>query len=178
MAYYKRNSYKDSLEFKYPRNQYIRVPEVRVITEEGESLGILKTHDALNMAQEQELDLVLISPVANPPVAKIISWSKFKYEQSKKSKTVSKKSSQNKEMWFKPQTGEGDLEHKVKKIKEFLSEKSKVKITIKPGRNRRLEKSVYFDQINKVLVMLKENCEVETPPKVEGRNVYAIIKPK
>ncbi len=151
---------------------------MRVVDDEGEFIGIMSPQDALQIAREREMDLVEIAPMAQPPVCKIISWSKFKYEYSKKQKGVKQHSSQMKEMWFKPMTDVGDLNHKIKKINDFLNEKSKVKITVKPGRNRRLDISHYFDQIKKVLELLQDVADVETPPKMEGRGVYAIIKGK
>lgn len=177
MAYYKAKQ--ENLNYKFPRNEYIRgVDLVRVIDEEGNMLGEMSPREGLEMARAQDLDLVMIAPQAQPPVCKIISWSKFKYEYSKKSRNTKQTGNQMREMWFKPMTGEGDLEHKVKKVREFLEEKHKVKLTVKPGRDRRLDKSHYFDQLKKVLEILAEDADVETPPKLEGKNVYAIIKSK
>lgn len=135
--------------------------------------------EALQIARDQGTDLIEIAPMANPPVCKIIDWSKFKYEYSKKQKSTKQHTTELKEMWFKPRTDVGDLEHKVKKIRNFLEEKHKVKITVKPSpSDRRLSKTFYFDLIAKVLDLLAEDAEVETPAKEEGRNVFTIIKPK
>lgn len=166
------------MNFKFKRNEQIRAQEVRVIDGEGNMVGVMSLQEALKIAREKELDLVEIAPQASPPVAKIISWSKFKYEYSKKQKSNSKKGSQTKEMWFKPMTDIGDLRHKVKKIRDFLNDKNKVKITVKPGRDRNLSQSYYFDILNRVIEHLSDVAEIEIPPKVEGKNVYAIIKPK
>lgn len=162
----------------FRRNEYIRATEVRVVSEDGEIFGVMAPSEALRLAREQEKDLVEIAPQAKPPVCKIIEWSKFKYEYSKKSKSTKTTGTQMKEMWFKPMSGQGDIDYRLKRIREFLAEKSKVKITIKPGKDRRLDKSYYFEQINKVLSSLEDVSEVESAPKVEGRNVYAIIKGK
>jgi translation initiation factor IF-3 len=135
--------------------------------------------DAQNLALEQELDLVMITSGANPPVCKIISWSKFKYEYSKKQRGTKQHSSQLKEMWFKPLTDVGDLDHKTKKIREFLVEKHKVKLLVKPSRSTyRLDRRIYFDLLNRIIAGLTEDADVEIAPKLEGKNVYAIIKPK
>jgi len=167
----------ENLNYKFRRNEYIRASEVRVLDEEGNLLGVMTPTEALRLARESELDLIEIAPTATPPVCKITSWSKFKYEYSKKQKSTKQHSSQLKEMWFKPLTGPGDMEHKVKKIKDFLDDKHKVKITVKPGRTgNRLSKDIYFDLIRRVIEELKDHAEVETQPKLEGRNVYAIIK--
>jgi translation initiation factor IF-3 len=132
---------------------------------------------ALALAREKELDLVEIAPKAVPPVCKIISWSKFKYEYSKKKKGTKAPSSQMKEMWFKPLIDEGDLAHKVKRVREFLDDKNKVKLTVRSSRQTsRLDKKVFFDLLVKVIADLNDVSEVETAPKLEGRNVYAIIK--
>lgn len=176
MASYK--SVNENLNNKFRRNESITASEVRVIDDKGVFIGIMSLSDALKIAKDKDLDLVEIAPKANPPVCKIISWSKFKYEYSKKQKNSVQKVSQMKEMWFKPMTGPGDLEHKIRKIRDFLNEKNKVKITVKPGRDRRLDKSFYFEQIKKVLNLLEDVAEVESQPKVEGSNVYAIIKRK
>lgn len=163
----------------FRRNDYIRAKEVRLIGPEGEPLGVVTLQDALLRAKELNVDLIEVAANTQPPVCRIIEWSKFKYEYQKKQK-VSKKNtgSELKEMWFKPLTDVGDLDHKLKKVREFLAEKHKVKITVKPGSNRRLDKSYYFDQINKVLEILNEETVVEAIPKAEGRNVYAIIRSK
>lgn len=137
----------------------------------------MRPDQALVLAREKELDLVEIAPMAKPPVCKIISWSKFKYEYSKKKKSVKPTGSQMKEMWFKPLIDGGDLAHKVKRVREFLDDKNKVKLTVRSSRQTsRLDKQVYFDLLNRVLLELQDVSAVETPPKLEGRNVYAIIK--
>ncbi len=177
MKHYK-NYKNDNLNYKFRRNEYIRAEEVRLVDEMGELLGVMSPQEALKLAREKELDLVEIAPQAKPPVCKIIEWSKFKYEYSKKQKGTKNTGSQMKEMWFKPMIDDGDIDYRLKRIREFLDKKSKVKITVKPGRDRRLDKSYYFDQINKVLTALVDVAEVESAPKVEGRNVYAIIKGK
>lgn len=132
---------------------------------------------ALEIARSQEKDLIEIAPMAQPPVCKIITWSKFKYEYSKKQKSVKPTGSQVKEMWFKPLIDGGDLAHKIKKVREFLDEKHKVKLTVKSTRQTaRLDKKIFFDLLQKIIADLGEACIVETAPKLEGRNVYAIIK--
>jgi translation initiation factor IF-3 len=174
-----KNYNNENLNYKYRRNDYIRgVSEVRVVDEEGELLGVMAPEEALKIAREKGLDLVEIAPTAKPPVCKIIEWSKFKYEYSKKQKGSKPAASQTKEIWFKPMTDSGDLDYRLKRIREFLDKKNKVKITVKPGKDRRLDKSFYFEQIKKVLSALEDVAEVEKAPQVEGRNVYAIIKGK
>lgn len=150
---------------------------MRLVDEEGELLGIMPVREALTIARERELDLVEIAPQAHPPVCKIISWSKFKYEYTKKNKGVKHNVTQMKEMWLKPLISSGDLDHKVKKVREFLEDKHKVKLTVKSTRQTsRLDKKIYFDLLTRVIEQLSDLSTVETAPKLEGRNVYAIIK--
>ena len=134
--------------------------------------------EALGLAKEREVDLVLITQEANPPVCKLIPWSKFKYEYSKKEKGT-KHSVHMREMWFKPLIGTGDMEHKVNKIRGFLEDNQKVKLTVKPSRSTyRLDKSNYFNTLKKVLEKLEDIAAIEVEPKLEGKNVYAIIRSK
>ncbi len=150
---------------------------MRVLNEEGEQVGVMSRNDALSLAQENDVDIVLIAPTANPPVAKLIEWSKFKYDYSKKQRHSKQNTPQIKEMWFKPLTDVGDMQHKVKKIREFLEDRNKVKITVKPNRKTyRLDRKIYFELLERVLAELTEEALVEIPPRFEGKNVSVIIK--
>lgn len=161
-------------EPRYDRNNYIKPGEVRVIDENGENLGVLKTQDALSMARSKELDLVLINPKSEPPIARIISWSKFKYDMSKKKKGA--KAAEQKEMWFKPNIDRGDMMHKVKKVEDFLDKGHKVKISLRSIRGTTRDKMQ--DTMTEILEALAENAEPESPPKFEGRNMGVIVKAK
>lgn len=149
---------------------------MRVITDEGDNLGEMDKNTALNKAQEMGLDLILINPTGNPPVAKIMAWSKFKYEQSKKHKGSGSKGSELKEMWFAPNIELGDLQHKVERVKEFLSKNHKVKITIRAKRfhTPAMKQTV----LRQVLERLVEDAELEGDPKSEGTNISVYLKPK
>lgn len=128
------------------------------------------------MAKEAELDLILVSPNATPPVAKIYSWSKFKYQQEKKKKDNKGKSAEQKELWFNTFIGQGDLEHKIELAKEFLQKKHPVKLTVRAkGRVTYLQEKELLDRI---IGMLKDDIEevVETP-KHEGRHITLIVRP-
>lgn len=92
---------------------------MRVIDEEGENLGVISKEEALRIARDRDQDLILVNPNIEPPLAKIMPWSKFKYEQSKKQKV--NKASETKEMWFKPFMEAGDIEYRVRRIEEFLN---------------------------------------------------------
>jgi translation initiation factor IF-3 len=120
MAIRRKKSRPENTRPKLPqvdRNHFIKAATLRVIDENGENLGVLQTSVALEMAKQRELDLVLISPVAVPPVAKIVSWSKYKFDLSKKKKAQKGKTSEQKGMWIKPFIDEADLAHKLKRVK-------------------------------------------------------------
>src|SRR5436190_21639342 len=113
-------------------NERIRVPEVRLIDDEGKQVGVLKTPDALSFAQERELDLVEVAPDARPPVARVLDYSKYKYEQAQKQKQARKHQQQItiREIKFRPKIAEHDYDTKKAHVERFLRHKDKVKITI------------------------------------------------
>ena len=117
----------------YTKNEQIKAEEIRLISAKGENLGVVKTKEALDRAKEEELDLVLIVPNANPPVAKIVDFKKFLYEERKKASTARAKSKKAdiKEFWLSPSTGEGDIQRFIKRAREFILDGNKVKITVK-----------------------------------------------
>ena len=120
--------------------------------------------------------MVEVSPQANPPVAKILEWSKFKYQLEKKLKESKSKRVDQKEMWFKAYIDTGDLKHKVKKVTEFLAKKHPVKLTIRA--KGRTDRSNMETLINKILVELEGYIEeVVDKPKFEGRNLSIIVRP-
>jgi translation initiation factor IF-3 len=114
-------------------NHRIRVPEIRVIADDGAQLGILPTHEALRMAEERGLDLVEISPRAFPPVCRIMDYGKYKYEQAKKKQQARKHAStvEIKEIKFRPKTEGHDMDFKVKHVRRFLEEGNKVRLSAK-----------------------------------------------
>lgn len=114
-------------------NWQIRIPQIRVVGADGANLGVMNTRDALKMAQDQALDLVEINPRAVPPVCKIMDYGKYKYEEKKKLQQAKKNQviQELKELTFRPNTDEGDLNHKLEQAKEFLTEGNKVKFTIR-----------------------------------------------
>jgi translation initiation factor IF-3 len=133
--------------------------------------------EAIRIAKEQELDLIEVAPNAKPPVAKIYSWSKFKYQQEKKKKDSKARPVEQKGMWFKAFIGEGDFNHKIERIKEFLGKKHPVKITVK-GRNR-VTREMLKELLDKVILALEDSImEVTDMPKQEGRNLMLIVRPK
>src|SRR5690242_1192431 len=113
-------------------NERIRVPEVRVIDEEGQQIGVMKTPDALEFAQDRELDLVEVAPDARPPVVRVLDYSKYKYEQAQKQKQARKHQQQItiREIKFRPKIAEHDYDTKKQHVERFLRHKDKVKVTI------------------------------------------------
>lgn len=127
------------------------------------------------MAKEKELDLVAVAPEANPPVAKILSWSKFKYQQKKKKKDSKGKRIEQKEMWFKAFIDSGDMKHKIRKVNEFLKKKHPVKLTVKA--KGRVTRDHMNNLMDKILAELEGMIEYDGRPKSEGRNMSLIVRP-
>jgi len=168
------------LEKQVNVNEKIRAPEVRLIGREGQQLGVLPLKKALELAVQDELDLVEVAPNATPPVCKIMDYGKFKYQQNKRSQEAKKKQTviEVKEIKIRPKTDEHDLLVKIKHIRRFLAQKDKAKITIL-FRGREI---AYADQGMKVLVRIQEELKdevvVEQAPKMEGRNMIMVVAPK
>ncbi|MET2996614.1 translation initiation factor IF-3 [Flavobacterium columnare] len=160
-------------------NQYIRVPEIRLVGDNVEP-GVVKTSDALRMADELELDLVEISPNAEPPVCKIMDYKKFLYEQKRREKELKAKSTQIviKEIRFGPQTDEHDYEFKKKNAEKFLKDGAKLKAFVFfKGRS-----IIYKEQGQILLLRLAQDLEevgkVEAMPVLEGKRMIMFITPK
>ncbi|MDD3927748.1 MAG: translation initiation factor IF-3 [bacterium] len=161
-------------------NERIRVPEVRVIGNENEQLGIMPTREALAKAREEGLDLVEVAATAAPPVVRIMDYGKFKYEQSKKAKETRRKSKQVeiKEVKMRPKIDEHDYEFKTRNAKKFLQEGDKVKMTIM-FRGREMAHTEFGIRIlEKVATDVADSAVVERPPNLEGRNMPMILSPK
>ncbi len=161
-------------------NHLIKVPEVRVIGPEGEQLGILKTPDAVRQAKDLGYDLVEVAPNADPPVCRIMDHGKFKYEQSKKEHRMRlhQKSTQVKEVKFRPRTDKHDMETKIRQIREFLADGNKTKVTVMFRGREMANQELGFKAIEKVVEELKNIGNIESPPRMEGRNLYMVVAPK
>jgi translation initiation factor IF-3 len=161
-------------------NHLIKVPEVRVIGAEGEQLGILKTSEALRQARDAGYDLVEVAPTAEPPVCRIMDHGKFKYEQSKKEHRMrlNQKSTQVKEVKFRPRTDKHDMETKVRQIRDFLAGGLKTKVTVMFRGREMANRELGFQAIQKVIEELKGAGNIESPPRMEGRNLYMVVSPK
>ncbi|QAT41081.1 translation initiation factor IF-3 [Clostridium sp. JN-9] len=164
----------------YLMNEQIREKEVRLIDADGAQLGIVASRDALKIAEDKELDLVMISPNAKPPVCKIMDFGKFIYEQSKKDKDARKKQKvvSLKEIRLSPKIEEHDIEIKAANAKKFLLAEDKVKVTVR-FRGREADYSFIGHKILENFVSIIEDvCVVEKPAKLEGKNMIMILAPK
>ena len=167
------------VEEPYRINERITAPEVRVVGEDLEP-GVYKLAEALKMAQVRELDLVEISPNAEPPVCKIIDYSKFKYEQKRKQREIKSKSQKTtvKEIRLGPNTDEHDLNFKIKHATKFLQEGAKVKVYV-----QFVGRTIVFKERGELLLLkfaqaLEEHGKIEHMPKLEGRKMHLSISPK
>ena len=153
-------------------NEQIRVREVRLIDDEGNQKGIVPTKEALEMAKERDLDLVEVSPNANPPVCKILDFGKYRFEQEKKLRDSKKnqKVLKLKEIRMQPKIGVGDLDTKAKHVQEFLNEGDKVKVTIRFRGRELAHTELGFDVLKEVEKRLEEGSYVvEKAAAMDGR---------
>ena len=161
-------------------NEEIRAREVRVITADGEQLGVMSGRAAQQLAVERHLDLVEIAPTAKPPVCKIMDYGKFRYEQQKREKEARKKQKtfDIKEVKLRPGIEDHDFNVKYKNVVRFLEDGDKVKVTIM-FRGRELSHPELGEVLlNRMAQQLKEIAVVERVPKLEGKNMIMIVAPK
>lgn len=157
----------------------IRASEVRLIGSDGKQVGVVKTADALSKAKEEGLTLVEIAATAVPPVAKIVDFGKFRYQEEKKLKKQSKgaKGGELKEIRFSPFIGVADYEVRIKRVKEFLGEKNKVKVVVVFLGRQMNSKRFGYDLIERIKKDLGESISVDMEPKFLGRHLITIISP-
>ena len=163
-----------------PINEQIRAKEVQVINENGEKLGKHTLNEALDMAFEKKLDLVLVAPNAEPPVCKIMNYGKYKFEQAKKEKEARKKQKvlETKEIRVTPNIEQHDFEFKSKNARKFLEDGNKVKITVK-FRGRELNYVKLGEEaLNKFVEDLSDIASLEKKPLLEGKNMFIILAKK
>ncbi len=161
-------------------NGAIRASELRVIGPDGEQLGVMSRSNALSEAEKAGLDLVEISPMASPPVAKIVDWGKFQYQKMKEQQRNSKnaKGGDVKQMRLGLKIGQHDLEIKLRKIREFLSEGDKVKIMIFFRGREMAHQEIGHELMKKIIEMLSEDAVVERSPVMAGRNLSVSVRSK
>jgi translation initiation factor IF-3 len=173
---------KDSGGILHRVNEKIRSKQVRLIeTKDGEdiNIGVVDTQEALRRAKEAGLDLVEISPNVDPPVAKILNYGKFKYEQGKK-KSAAKKNQKKvklKEIKFRPGTDVGDYQVKLRNLKSFLAAGNKVKISVWFRGREMMHQDLGKKLLERILVDMTDQAKVEFFPKLEGRQMTMILAP-
>jgi translation initiation factor IF-3 len=162
----------------------IRVFEVRVVDEDGSQLGVMRTADAMRLAQERGLDLVEVAPLASPPVARLLDFGQYKYELTKREKEAKRKqrSVTFKEVRIKPKIGIGDFDTKVRRAIEFLEEGDRVKIAVQFRGRELTHPQIGRDLLDKFAEQIKEHGVVERPPLLEGKSMHISVasthKPK
>lgn len=160
-------------------NDRIRVPELRLIDDEGNQVGIVRTKDALAQAKERGLDLFLVQPDAVPPVAKIMDYGRYKFEQDKKAKEAKKRQHQAdvKEIKMRYKIEDHDYQVKLRNAKKFLNNGDKIKVvTMLRGREMQ-HSNMAVELMNRFAEELVDLSIVDRPPKIEGRNVIMILSP-
>ncbi|HYD43612.1 MAG TPA: translation initiation factor IF-3 [Anaeromyxobacter sp.] len=160
-------------------NRRIKAREVRVVGPEGDQLGVLPIEQALARAQELGMDLVEVSPMAKPPVCKIMDYGKFKYLEKKKQNEAKKKQVvvQLKEVKLRPRTEEHDYDVKIKKVREFLAEANKARITVMFRGREMSHKELGQKVLQRVIEDLRDVAVIESAPRVEGRQMFMILAP-
>jgi translation initiation factor IF-3 len=161
-------------------NDAIRASKLRVIGASGEQLGIITKGEALKIAEDAGVDLVEISPNADPPVAKVIDWGKYQYQKMKELQKNRAKSKQTelKQMRFGLKIGSGDLDIKLRKIRGFLAEGNKVRIQIFYRGREMAHKELGYVMINRIIELLEEDAIVEQQPQMAGRNLSITVRSK
>jgi translation initiation factor IF-3 len=160
-------------------NRDIRAPEVRVIDEDGTMLGIFPPAEALRMAEDRGSDLIEIAPTAKPPTCKIMDYGKYKYELKKKEHEARKNQTviTIKEIQLRPRTDQHDLDTKLKHARRFILEGDKVKVNLRFYGREMAHQEVGSQLLQKVTAALMDIALVETPPKMEGRQLFALYAP-
>ena len=161
-------------------NRDILAEKVRCIDPEGEMLGVLTVREGILKAEEFGLDLVEVSPNADPPVCKILDYGKFKYEAQKKKNEAKKKQKiiEIKEIKLRPNIDEHDFEVKMKNVRKFIGEGDKVKVTLRFRGREMAHQDLGMNVLNRVRDEMEEAAKVESYPKMEGRQMTMVIAPR
>jgi translation initiation factor IF-3 len=160
-------------------NEQIRIPKIRLVDENGEMVGVVTTQEGLRRAEAVGLDLVEISPGAEPPVCKILNYSKYKYELQKKANEARKKQKviEIKEIKIRPTIGDHDYEVKLKAAKRFLEDEDKVKVTLRLRGREMAHQDLALQVLARFKGDLAEFCKVEQEPKMEGKQAIMMLIP-
>ncbi|MEA3390542.1 translation initiation factor IF-3 [Sphingobium sp. CCH11-B1] len=161
-------------------NEFITVPKVRVIDDEGENLGVMFTQEAIEQAYEVGLDLVEVSPNADPPVCKFLDIGKYKYEAQKKANIARKtqRTQEIKEIKMRPNIDDHDYDTKMKKVHDFIGEGDKVKITLRFRGRELSHQQLGMNLLQRVAENVAEIAKVEAYPRMEGRQMLMVLAPK
>ena len=180
MAFQKQNYFQKRTKPKGPKaNERIRALQVQVISSDGKNLGTLSTQEAINIARQEGLDLIEISPNANPPVCKIIDIGKYKYDQQKKAHKAKKKQKimNLKEIKLRPVTEIHDYNFKIKNAQRFLTKGDKVKFTVQFRGREMQHTDLGYELMKRITDDTASLGKVEVRPKFEGRQIIMIIQP-
>ena len=161
-------------------NEMIRGREVRVVSHDGEQLGIMPTTEALRLAEEQGLDLVEVAPNEKPPVCRVMDYGKYKYQQSKRLQQAKKRQKiiSVKEIKLRPKTEEHDYQFKSQHVRRFLQDGHKVKVTVVFRGRELAHTELGRRMLDRMAVELEEMSTVEQTPKQEGRNMAMVLSPR
>ena len=161
-------------------NEQIRVPQVRLVGSQGEALGIVSIHDAMSKAEEEGLDLVLLSPNATPPVCKIMDYGKHKFDTIKKEKEAKKKQkvSEVKGMQLSMNIADNDMQFKAKNVRKFLTNGDKVKVSLRMFGRQNANPQLGMPIMQKFYEMLSDVCDMTSKPEVNGRQIVMVLSPK
>ena len=161
-------------------NEEIRVPQVRLIDQEGEMMGVMSARDAVLRAYAAGLDLVEISPNAEPPVCKILDYGKFKYEQQKKKNEAKKKQKvvEIKEIKVRPNIDENDYQVKMRAMKSFIDEGDKVKVTLRFRGREMAHQDIGIRVLERIRAEMDITTKVEQMPRLENRQMVMVLSPK
>ncbi len=162
------------------RNEEINAPQLRVIAADGSQAGVMSRYDALQMASAAELDLVEVSPTAEPPVVRIMDYGKFLFEQNKKAHSAKRKQKQIqvKEVKFRPGTGEADYQIKLRNLTRFLNEGDKAKVTLRFRGREMVHQDIGRKLLDRVSGDLAPHAVVEQNPLLEGKQMVMVFAPK
>ena len=180
MSFQKQNYFQRRTKPKGPRtNERIRAPQVQVISNDGKNLGTLSTQEAINIAKQKGLDLIEISPNANPPVCKIIDIGKYKYDLQKKANKAKKKQKiiNLKEIKLRPVTEIHDYNFKIKNAQKFLSKGDKVKFTVIFKGREMQHTNLGHELMQRIINDTNTLGKVEVQPKFEGKQIIMIVQP-
>jgi len=161
-------------------NHDISVDKIRCIDPEGEMLGVMTVQEGIRRAEEFGLDLVEVSPNADPPVCKILDYGKYKYEAQKKKNEAKKKQKviEIKEIKLRPNIDEHDFQVKMKNVRKFIGEGDKVKVTMRFRGREMAHQDLGMDVLNRVRDEMEEAAKVESYPRMEGRQMIMVIAPR